>query len=288
MALEDDLRRHVEVLAVDIGRRSVLGGDGLDRAEAYVHGALEAAGLEVTRQAYEYRGRGVANLIATPPGHDDGAPYYLVGAHYDTVTTTPGADDNASAVAVLLELARRLPTIATRAPVRLCAFTLEEPPAYHTRKQGSRFYARRARRAGERVLGAAVLEMVGYTSPRQHYPMVLQWAGYPKQGNFIGVVGDWRSKRFGRAVLKGFQKNPRLPVESLFVPLRGWLLPITRLSDHASFWDQGYPALMITDTAFMRNPHYHLPSDTIDTLDFGFMAELVESLTLALAELPAT
>ena len=288
MSLEDDLRRHVEILAVDIGRRSVLGGDGLDRAEAYVHGAFDAAGLDVTRQSYDYRDRTVANLIATLPGGDDRAPYYLVGAHYDTVPTTPGADDNASAVAVLLELARRLPAIETRAPVRLAAFTLEESPAYHTRKQGSRVYARLARKAGERVLGAAVLEMVGYTAPRQHYPFVLKWAGYPKQGNFIGVIGDWRSKRFGQAVLKGFEKNGRPPVESLFVPLRGWVLPVTRLSDHASFWDHGYPALMITDTAFMRNPHYHLPSDTIDTLDFGFMVELVESLTLALAELPAT
>ena len=288
MALEDDLRQHVEVLAVDIGRRSVLGGDGLDRAEAYVHGALESVGLEVMRQAYDYRGREVANLIATLPGRATEEPYYLVGAHYDTVPTTPGADDNASAVAVLLELARRLPGIATRAPVRLAAFTLEEPPTFHTRHQGSRVYARRARRAGERVLGAAVLEMVGYTARRQHYPLVLQWAGYPKEGNFIGVIGDWRSKRFGRAVLKGFAKNGRPPVESLFVPLRGWVLPATRLSDHASFWDQGYPALMITDTAFMRNPHYHLPSDTIDTLDFPFMAELVRSLEFVLAELPAT
>ena len=91
---------------------------------------------------------------------------------------------------------------------------------------------------------------------------------------------------FGRAVLEGFKKNRRLPVESLFVPLRGWLLPATRLSDHASFWDSGFPALMVTDTAFFRNPNYHLPSDTIDTLDFEFMAQLVESLTLALAELP--
>ena len=128
--------------------------------------------------------------------------------------------------------------------------------------------------------------MVGYTCPRQHYPLVLRWAGYPSQGNFIGIVGNWRSRRFGRTVLKGFRNNERLPVESLFVPLNGWILPATRLSDHASFWDAGWPALMITDTAFFRNPNYHLPSDTIDTLDFEFMAELVKSLELALAEFP--
>ena len=286
MTLTEALRHHVEVLTVDIGPRTAHAGDGLDRAARYIRGCLEDAGLEVGEQAYDYHGRRVANLIAAPPGAAGAAAYYLVGAHYDTVPTTPGADDNASAVAVMLELGRRLTEIPAAAPVKLAAFTLEESPAFHTRHQGSRVFVRERKRAGDRILGAVVLEMVGYTCPEQHYPAVLRWAGYPRQGNFIGVVGDWRSRRFGRAVLEGFKKNPRLPVESLFVPLRGWLLPATRLSDHASFWDSGFPALMVTDTAFFRNPNYHLPSDTIDTLDFEFMAQLVESLTLALAELP--
>ncbi len=137
------------------------------------------------------------------------------------------------------------------------------------------------------MLGALILEMVGYTSPRQHYPFVSRWPGYPAQGNFIGVVGNWRSRRFGRAALKGFRNNGNLPVESLFLPFNGWILPATRLSDHASFWDVGWPALMVTDTAFFRNPNYHLPSDSIDTLDFSFMAQLVKSLELALLELPS-
>ena len=110
--------------------------------------------------------------------------------------------------------------------------------------------------------------------------------GYPATGDFIGIIGNWRSRRLGHAVLRGFRNNTHLPVESLFVPLDGWILPSTRLSDHASFWDAGWPALMITDTAFFRNPNYHSPSDTIYTLDFAFMAELVMSLELALLELP--
>ena len=137
-----------------------------------------------------------------------------------------------------------------------------------------------------RLLGAIILEMVGYTAPRQHYPFLPRWPGYPGRGNFIGVIGNWRSHRFGRAVLGGFRKNTHLAVESLFLPFDGRILPETRLSDHASFWDAGLPALMVTDTAFFRNPNYHLPSDTIDTLDFTFMAELVKSLELALLELP--
>jgi Zn-dependent M28 family amino/carboxypeptidase len=271
---------------VEIGPRTPIDGDSLARAERYIRGVLEDCGLHVSAQEYEFRGQRVANLIAVPDGVDTRAPYYVVGAHYDTVPSTPGADDNASAVAVLLEVARRVATAPPAAPVRLAAFTLEEPPAHTTGQQGSRVFARERKKAGDAILGALVLEMVGYTCPRQEYPFVLKWAGYPQAGNYIGVVGNRRSRRLGRAVLKGFKKNERLPAESLFVPFNGWVLPATRLSDHAAFWDQGWPALMITDTAFFRNPNYHRPSDTAETLDYGFMAELVESLELALAELP--
>jgi Zn-dependent M28 family amino/carboxypeptidase len=212
--------------------------------------------------------------------------YYVVGAHYDTVPGTPGADDNASGVAVLLELAGRLLQARLKAPVLFTAFTLEEPPAYLTGHQGSRIFVRSCQRKGDRVLGAIILEMVGYTAPRQHYPFLPRWPGYPSQGNFIGIIGNWRSLHLGRAVLRGFRKNKSLPARSLFLPFDGRILPETRLSDHASFWDAGVPALMVTDTAFFRNPNYHLPSDTMDTLDFTFMAELVKSLELALLELP--
>jgi Zn-dependent M28 family amino/carboxypeptidase len=285
--LRKALRGHVKALASDIGPRTPFAGDGLTRAAAYIQSAFEDAGLSVTEQPYEYYGQRVVNLLATIPITTGASAYYVVGAHYDTVATTPGADDNASAVAVMLELARRLPGANLRAPVRFVAFTLEEPPAFWTGHQGSRVFVRACRSKGDCVLGALILEMVGYTSPRQHYPFVSRWPGYPAQGNFIGVVGNWRSRRFGRAALKGFRNNGNLPVESLFLPFNGWILPATRLSDHASFWDVGWPALMVTDTAFFRNPNYHLPSDSIDTLDFSFMAQLVKSLELALLELPS-
>ncbi len=282
--LEEALRRHVEALSVDIGERTPFSAGGLARAQAYVRAALEGAGLEVTEQGYEFGGQRVANLIATPPDAAAAPAYYLIGAHYDTVPGTPGADDNASAVAVLLELGRRLGRHPPAVPVRLAAFTLEESPAYLTRFQGSRVFVRDLKPKGERVLGAIILEMVGFTCAIQDYPLILRWAGYPRQGNYIGVVGNWRSRRFGRTILRGFRGNPDLPVESLFVPLNGWLLPATRLSDHASFWDRGWPAVMVTDTAFFRNPNYHTPGDAIETLDFRFMAELVRSLELALDE----
>ena len=132
--------------------------------------------------------------------------------------------------------------------------------------------------AGEQIAGAIILEMVGLTTPKQHYPLFLQWVGYPDAGNFIGVVGNRASKLLGERVLRGMRKNPALPVESLFVWFNGWILPDTRLSDHAPFWDKGFPALMITDTAYFRNQNYHAPNDTADTLDYAFMAELVQSL----------
>ena len=284
--LAEALSRHVHALSVEIGEPSGLRGDGLDRAETYIRQAFEDAGLSVTEQAYHYQGRRVANLIAELPGGRTDAPPYIVAAHYDTVIGTPGADDNASAVAVMLELARRAAANPPPAPVKFVAFTLEEPPAFTTANQGSRVFVRRLQETGERVAGAIVLEMVGMTADRQEYPLFLKWAGYPESGDFIGVVGNSASRTLGEKVLLGMKRNPKLPVESLFVWLNGWVLPDTRLSDHASFWDAGIPALMVTDTSYFRNPNYHGPFDTADTLDYAFMAELVLSLELALGQLP--
>lgn len=285
--VRDALRAHVEVLAVDIGPRTPFTGNSLERAATYIQSVLVDAGCLVTEQPYQYLGHHVSNVIGTTAAAAGASDYYVVGAHYDTVQTTPGADDNASAVAVMLELARGSLKAELKAPVLFVAFTLEEPPAHLTRHQGSRVFVRQTRDSGNRVRGAIILEMVGYTARRQHYPFIPRWPGYPAEGNFIGVIGNWRSRRFGHNVLQGFRNNKHLPVKSLFVPFNGWILPATRLSDHASFWDAGWPALMATDTAFFRNPNYHLPSDTIDTLDFDFMSELVISLELALQELPA-
>ena len=281
------LRRHVRMLSAEIGERSVLRGDGLDRAEGYLRRAFQAAGLTVTEQTYQYAGRRVANIIADLPGAPAGPAPHIVGAHYDTVIGTPGADDNASAVAVMLELARRAAANPPAAELRFVAFTLEEPPAFGTSHQGSRVFVRRLAEAGGGGSGAIILEMVGVTTPTQEYPVLLQWAGYPKTGDFIGVVGNRPSRAFGERVLSGMRRNPALPVESLFVWFNGWVLADTRLSDHASFWDRGFPALMVTDTAYFRNRNYHGPGDRAETLDYAFMAELVRSLGLALDGLAA-
>ena len=170
------LEHHLTALAVEIGPRAALMGHGLLRAEQYLNEAFVSAGLVVKEQRYEYFGREVANLIASDGGVADENAHYLIGAHYDSVPGTPGADDNASAVAVMLTLAER--SAGRGRPVRFAAFTLEEPPAFATKHQGSRMYLRHHRQNLSSIAGAIILEMVGYTSPQQHYPLVL----LPKNG----------------------------------------------------------------------------------------------------------
>jgi len=229
----------------------------------------------------------VANIVSEVRFCPNPSRRYILGAHYDSVMGTVGADDNASAIAVQLETARWLTNLSRTEDldltVKFVSFALEEPPAYGTSHMGSKVYAKRAKENGERIDGMICLEMVGYSCLHpgcQKYPFPLMFLGYPKEGNFIGIVGDIQSRDLTERLFHAFQKNPRLPVVRLSVPFGGWLLPSVRLSDHASFWDQGFKAVMITDSSFYRNPHYHLSSDTMDKLDYRFMAELVESLLI--------
>ena len=282
---ENNLKTHVETLTRTIGERSVATLWNLEKSADYIESYHRHIGLDPKRDSYTYRNTNVSNIIADLSFSMGNQKTFLLGAHYDSVKGTVGADDNASAVAVQLEVARVLAELKERTPakitVRLVSFALEEPPAYATRSMGSRVYARRAKANGEQLDGMICLEMVGYTCHEkgcQSYPFPLMFRKYPKIGDFIGIVGNFRSRKFTKALYESFNKNEALPVITLTVPWSGYLIPSVRLSDHASFWDKGYKAVMITDTAFFRNPHYHRRSDTMDTLDFSFMAQLVQSL----------
>jgi Zn-dependent M28 family amino/carboxypeptidase len=284
-AITRQLQAHLEMLTRTIGERSVRRPDNIERSAAYIEKQLAAFGLAPQRQTYRYRGYSVSNVLAERKPSGGPTKHYVLGAHYDSVSGTVGADDNASAVAVLLETARAMQHAAgnarNSAEVTFVAFALEEPPAYGTRYMGSRVFARKAKSEGRAIDGMICLEMVGYTCQEpgcQRYPFPLQFFGYPKQGTFIGIVGNRQSLGFTHRLRKSFQRNPNLPVVTLAVPFDGWIMPAVRLSDHASFWDKGYRAVMVTDSAFFRNPHYHRSSDTMETLDFNFMAELVVSL----------
>lgn len=281
------LKEHLQALTVTIGERSVRFPENLEKTAAYIQSFYEDIGLPVHREPYDYTDFKVANVVAKISTAPHPSRRYLLGAHYDSVAGTVGADDNASAIAVQLETARNLKVLLDQEEhdlaVRFVSFALEEPPAFGTRYMGSRVYAKKARKEQEKIDGMICLEMVGYACYEpgcQHFPFPLRFFGYPKEGNFIGIVGNFKSGGFTKELFNTFQKNPGLPVVKLKVPLNGWILPSVRLSDHASFWDQGFKAVMITDSAFFRNPHYHLPSDTMEKLDYRFMAELVESLIL--------
>jgi Zn-dependent M28 family amino/carboxypeptidase len=285
------LQEHVQQLTVTIGERSVRLPENLEKTAAYIESFFKDLDLPVYREPYPYKDFTVSNIVANIDFSANPNKHDLLGAHYDSVWGTVGADDNASAIAVQLETARQLRAKLEEEKldlrVKFVSFALEEPPVYGTRRMGSKIHAKNAKKEKEKIDGMLCLEMVGYTCHQpgcQSYPFPLMFMGYPKEGNFIGIVGNLSSKGLTSSLYKAFKKNRDLPVIKLTVPLGGWAMPSVRLSDHASFWDQGYKAVMITDTAFYRNPHYHQLSDTMDKLDFQFMAELVESLVIFFVE----
>jgi Zn-dependent M28 family amino/carboxypeptidase len=242
------------------------------------------AGHAVHEQPFEARGVPCANLEVIRKGTDPAAPCLVVGAHYDTVPGTPGADDNASGVAALIEIARAFAELSPRRTVRLVAFANEEAPHFGGPGMGSLVYARALKAAGEKVRLMASLEMLGYYSDApgsQRYPPLLD-AFYPDAGNYIGLVGNLAAWGPLRELHGAFKAASPFPVEHLAAP--EWV-PGVSLSDQYAFWENGYKAVMVTDTAFYRNPHYHLESDTPDTLDHGALGAVTDGLAGAFARL---
>ena len=222
-----------------------------------------------------HSGRTFENLLARREGARAGLAPYVVGAHLDAVPGSPGADDNASGAAVMLEIAELLKDGSPRHPVLFAGFNLEE---YNM--VGSQALAQTYAREKRLLAGMFSLEMVGYVSHRkgsQDMPIFLR-PFYPDTGDFIALVGNTKSKRLLEAVRGRFAEIEGLAVEALTLPLNGAFLPEARLSDHSPFWDAGYPALLVTDTSFFRNPHYHSPEDTVSTLDLAFMAKVARAM----------
>ncbi len=247
----------------------------LDEVHRYLKEKFLLWGLEVREDQFSYTGRVFSNLVARVD-QDSKQPRFILGAHFDAVPGSPGADDNASGVAALLEAARLYASLSDRGPrnVEFVAFNLEEYGMV-----GSQAYAQKLKRQGIPVLGMLSLEMIGYTSREngsQKMPFFLK-PFYPDVGNFIGLVANTRSKTFLERVKEIFQSVEGLPVESLILPANGWVFPDARLSDHSPFWDEGFPALLVTDTSFYRNPYYHSEEDRIETLDLDFLAKVTEA-----------
>jgi Zn-dependent M28 family amino/carboxypeptidase len=275
-ALVANLTRHVDRLAGLIGPRHLGRPAALAAAAVLVERELANAGYSVARETYQASGQQVANIVAELPGGKKQNEVVIVGAHYDTVETTPGADDNASAVAMMLEVARQMRHRRLARTVRFVGFACEEPPHFYTGEMGSQVHARLCRSRGECVRGMLCLEMVGFYSAEpksQRIPESIPrffHGALPQRGDFLAAVSNLRSWRLLRQFRRGFKQAVRFPLFSIALPET---IAEIRLSDNSSFWDQGYPALMLTDTSFLRNPHYHLPSDTPETLDYARMAQ---------------
>jgi Zn-dependent M28 family amino/carboxypeptidase len=285
IALRAELVADVQTLAGEIGERNMLHYPQLNAAADFIEASLSRAGLRPRRDTYELDGRACHNIEAEIRGARPGI--VVIGAHYDSVFGSPGANDNGSGVAAMLALARRFAGKPTGETLRFVAFVNEEPPYFQTGQMGSLVYASRCKARGDQISFMISLETIGYFSDApgsQTYPSLGIGAFYPTKGNFIGFVGNVRSRGLLRRAVGLFRQQAKLPSEGAalpsFIPGVGW-------SDQWAFWQHGYPAIMITDTAPFRYPHYHAATDTPDKLDydrFALVASGVEKTIVELAE----
>lgn len=284
----DHLRSIIEQLTLRFPSRNGRNPFALHGAADFLESQLLSLGLNVESMSYSDGMVGVRNLIVRYPGTLAGSPHIVVGAHYDTVLGTPGADDNASGVAGVVELARRFADRSARHTLSFALFPHEEPPYFFSSAMGSRQYASALSDDDVPVRMMLSLEMIGYArddmSQQYPFPLIRTLGGYPRQGNFIAIVGNIRSRRAVRSLRRAMQAASSVRVESLCAP--GFLPPLF-LSDHSSFWKFGYPAAMVTDTAFLRNPHYHMPTDTVETLNFDFLGHVVNAVEAGILSLDA-
>ena len=278
------LRQHVTQLATLIGERHLLLPERLAASANYVGAQLAAAGWSALREPFTVAGIEVANVVAERRGGSHAGQIVLVGAHYDAVPGCPGANDNGSGVAAVLEMARLLDGARLDRTVRLVLFVNEEPPHFQTDAMGSLVHARACRARGEAVVAMLSIETIGFYSDEpgsQNYPFPFSFA-YPSTGNFVGFVSDLGARPLLRQAVGSFRAHTAFPSEGLagpaFVPGISW-------SDHWSFREQGYPALMVTDTAPYRYPHYHQPEDTPDRLVYDRAARVVCGLARVVADL---
>ncbi len=268
----DRIRLSVQTLAGEIGTRDYVRPLNLASAADYIEGRLHRLGYGTVRQGYRVGDQDFYNIIADFPNAPADGPTLIVAAHYDS-HGNPGADDNASGVAVLLELAEMLREQSFALRVRFAAFVNEEPPFFMTERMGSHLYARTARKNEEDIRGVIVLETVGYYTQRPFSQRYLAFMGpfYPNQGDFVAVIGNFTSAKLAGRVHSAMRRSRFIRVEKLVAPE---FVPGVYYSDHWSFWQHDYPAVMLTDTAFLRNPNYHRATDTPDTLDYAALARL--------------
>jgi len=277
------LEAHVRKLSIELGPRDADHIENLDRVAAYVKDEFSQTTAQVSEQVYRVQGNTYRNVVAHfgPESEER----IIVGAHYDTAGPLPGADDNASGVAGLIELARLLGQQQPPLRVELVAFSLEEPPYFRTTGMGSSVHAESLRNQNVQVRAMISLEMIGYYSDApdsQSFPIGVLSAFYPSKGNFIGVVGRLSDGLLARKVKSAMRNTTPLPVYSINAPQ---FVPGVDFSDQLNYWHAGYSAVMITDTAFYRNRNYHTAQDTAEKLDYKRTAMVVEGVYAAVMNL---
>lgn len=282
--LEKQLRDHVETLAAKIGERNVYQPANYRKAADYIRDFWRQLSLQVNFQIFDVGGIQCENIsvdIGTAGDKDD---LIVVGAHYDSVYGSPGANDNASGVAAVLEISRTLLSASTKRVVRFVAFANEEPPFFKTENMGSRRFAQEMAGRGEKVHAMLSIETIGYYTDEpnsQSYPPLFKLF-YPSIGNFIGIAGNLKSRSLVKRVAQYFKRENNFPVEYISAPV---FIPGIDWSDQASFWEFGYPAVMITDTAPYRYPEYHRANDLPEKLNYPAFSRVVEGLRGAILHL---
>jgi Zn-dependent M28 family amino/carboxypeptidase len=268
----DELKRHVTKLGGEIGARTA--ETGIEAAAAYIQQTLRNLGYTTSELTYQAGGFTYRNIEAEIHGSTEDV--VIVGAHYDTAGPYPGANDNGSGVAAVLELARLLKGVKPKRTLRFVLFPNEEPPFFMGPQMGSFVYAKRCRERREKIAGMLSLETIGYYSDEagsQSYPFP---AGtYPGTANFIGFVGNVGSRSLLRECMRVFRETTRFPSEGIAAPAD---IPGVGWSDHWSFWQHGYQGVMVTDTAPYRYPYYHTAQDTPDKLDYDKTARVVRGI----------
>lgn len=281
--IEDNLQRDINKLAVEIGARNYNNYENIITAKDFLESAFEEAGYKVNKQEYKINNQIFTNLEVEIKGVEKPDEIVVVGGHYDTAFTSPGANDNGSGVAAVLELARRFADKKPNRTLRFVEFTNEEPPYFWTENMGSLVYAKGCKERNENVVAMLSLETMGYFSEEeesQKYPFPLNLI-YPSQGNFIAFVGDINSSSLVKKTVNYFRNQVKFPSEGVAIfgniPGVGW-------SDHWSFWQQGYQGIMVTDTAPFRYEHYHTVDDIPDKIDYEKLARIVAGLEKVVGE----
>lgn len=275
ITLRDNLRRHVAAIATL--EHNIFHFAELEAAARYIEGTLGGFGYRVGTQRFSAAPGEVRNIEVELTGAARAEEIILVGAHYDSVFGAPGGNDNGSGVAAALELARLFKDERPARTLRFVLFVDEEPPFYQSEEMGSRYHARRAKARGEMIVAMFSLETIGCYSDEpgsQHYPFPLGFF-YPRTGNFIAFVSNFASRPLLHEVIALFRRHAEFPSEGVAAPA---FVPGVDWSDHWSFWKEGYPALMVTDTAPYRYPHYHAKTDTLDRVDYDRLARVTSGL----------